>query len=111
MSVTGLVQGQSCRVSYYAVSRNSSAPNDFKVSVDDFVRIGGPLFTVAGSSVWTNQVSGTNLAFNFTATGTTAALKFEALFTLGGDRTVGFSSFSIDTNPPQPVTIQPNAVA
>ena len=79
MSISELALGDSYLVSYYAVNRNESAKNDFKVSVDGEVKIGGPLFTVAGANVWTNQVSGTNLAFNFTSTGTTATLTFDTL--------------------------------
>lgn len=98
LTIRELQAGNSYRASFYARNRAAGSPNDFRVSVDGTVRLGGSGYTVAGTA-WTN------LEFDFSATGATAALKFESLFTLGGDRTVCFDGFSVRANPGLPVTV------
>lgn len=98
LTVRELQAGNSYRASFYARNRSAGSPNDFRVSVDGTVRLGGSGFTVSGTA-WTN------LTFDFPATGATASLKFESLLTLGGDRTVCFDGFGVQANASQPVTV------
>lgn len=81
------------QVSFYACERPGS-PNDFQVSVDGTVLLGGTNYIVG--TTWTNQ------SFPFVATGTTASLTFEALNTAGGDRTVFFDAFRVAVSNPPP---------
>jgi hypothetical protein len=74
----------------YAVANRWIPANDFQVSVDGLVMTGGPNFTISGSGVWTNH------SFTIRATADTASLKFEALNTGGGDKTVFFDAFGVE---------------